>query len=560
MKTSINKGRICVYGPGRHSVHFASIPGARWNKKFMCWTYPASPITGARVSRAAQKLGEEILYDKGMRDLTEEWTVMRESAMWKTPTGVAAAKSAMSKGATFNVKTQPWEHQVLARCFAGDRASVYYGMKMGTGKTLCIIEEIEDAKPNKTLIVCPKSVIAVWPAEFREHNPGNNMMMIPLTTGKTTQKVEQLRMAFSLADARGQDCVVIVNYETAFREPMGEFLIETEWGMIVFDEAHKIKAPGGRTSRWAAKLNAPIRRCLSGTPIPNSKLDVYGQFRFLDQGAFGTSFAKFRATYAEMGGYGGYEVIGWKNEDLFNRIIDLYMFRVDDDVLDLPPVTEMMRLVSLPPHAESIHRKLELQFITDLANGEIVSASNVLAKTMKLREICSGFVIDDDGNKQVIHNERQEALEDLLNGISEDECVVVFAEFKHDLLAVEEVASKLGRRYGEVSGRRNDLKDGAIPDSLRVLGVNPKSGGLGIQLQSSMYCVFYSVSYNFAEHEQAKARLHRGGQVRNVTYIYFVSPGTMETEIYKALIEKGDLIGAIMTYVKTGGQQKRKAK
>lgn len=553
MKARVFNKRIIVEGPGRHSPHFAAIPGARFNKKIDCWTYPASPITGARISRAAKELGSPLTHGDGMVALMREWQKMRESQHWKGDKGRAAAAKVMKDMNPFNTATQPWEHQVCAEAFAHEREAIYYAMKMGTGKTLCVIEEMLRGNPNKTLIVCPKSVIPVWPDQFHIHAPGHPFLFFPLTKGNSQQKLSSMEFGIDLAAMKGKPIIVVVNYESAFREPLGDAILSIEWDLIVLDEAHKIKAPGGKCSRWSAKLRGNKRRCLSGTPFPNTKLDGYGQWRFLDPGAFGTSFARHRALFAEMGGYHGYEVINWKNEDLFNNIIDLYMFRVDDDVLDLPESVDMYRDVPLTSRAMAAHRKLEAHFIAEFSSGEVVSAANVLARTMKLREVCSGFIIDDDGEKIQLHDEREKALEEVLDSIHEDETVVVFAEFKNDFEAIKKVAKKVKRSYGEVSGRANDLVNAKIPDTIKVLGVNPKSGSLGIDFTASHYAVFYSISYNGAEHEQAKARLHRGGQENNVSYIYLVSPNTIEPCIYQALIDKKEPIDAIMEYIKRGG-------
>src|SRR5262249_16192811 len=133
--------------------------------------------------------------------------------------------------------------------------------------------------------------------------------------------------------------VAVVNYEAAWQEPMGALLLATKWDLVILDESHRVKAPGGKASMFCASLrkSAAARLCLTGTPMPLSPLDLYAQYRFLDPGIFGTSFAAFRNRYAVMGGYGGHEVLGFDEErmpELNDRMYSIGFRVMADDVLD----------------------------------------------------------------------------------------------------------------------------------------------------------------------------------------------------------------------------------
>ncbi len=80
---------------------------------------------------------------------------------------------------------------------------------------------------------------------------------------------------------------------------------ELDWDLIIADEAHRIKAPGGRASLFFKRMRtrANYRVALTGTPMPHGPLDIYAVFRFLDITIFGPGFAPFRQEYAVMGGY-----------------------------------------------------------------------------------------------------------------------------------------------------------------------------------------------------------------------------------------------------------------
>lgn len=554
MQAILKGSRIHVSGAGKHSPHFAGIPAARFDKKNLTWTYPASPIAAVRISQAAKQIGEDITLDPSMGPLVTEWHNMKGDLVWKGDKGIKAAENALAVTNPYHTDTVPRPYQVCAGAFIANKRAFYLAMKMGTGKTIVAINRLLENPVEKVLVLCPKQVVDVWPVEFEKHKPSHLYHIVPLTMGSGKKKLEALEFHMDVATTRKQPLMIIVNYEAFIRDPLMSAILKMKWDVVIADEGHRLKSAGGITSRTAAKLKADVRGILSGTPLPNDRRDAYGQFRFLDPAAFGTSVAKFRSRFCEMGGFNNYQVVGWRNEEQFNKILDLYTFRVDEDVLNLPDVINMHRYSPLTAKARKIYDKLEKHFVAEIEGGE-VTASNALAKTMKLREICCGFIFDDEHKLVHIHEERKKALKSILEDLPQDEKVVVFCEFRDDLDSIREVAQSLDRNYGEVSGRTNDLVRAAYPDHVSVLGVVPSSGGLGVDCTASHYCIFYSASFNGADHEQAKARLHRSGQSNQVTYIYLVAPDTIEVVVYNALKTKADVTQAIMDYVKHGRSQ-----
>jgi len=266
-------------------------------------------------------------------------------------------------------------------------------------------------------------------------------------------------------------------------------------------------------------------------------------------GVFGSNFARFRARYADVQTYKGFpEIVGWRKQEEFKNILDLTMFRVDEDVLDLPPLTHVRRMVQIPSKAQRVYDQLMKTFVTDVESGE-VTAGNVLVRLLRFQQITSGFITDDEGGISELHDEKQKALEDIIDGVR-GEPVVVFCRFRHDLAVVREVAEKHGRLYGEVSGSGNCLEGGKIPSGYDVLGIQIQAGGVGVNLSASRLCVFFSLGFSLAEYEQAVARLHRGGQKNPVTVYHLIARDTVDEHVYGALAAKKKVVDAIMAYVK----------
>ena len=165
-------------------------------------------------------------------------------------------------------------------------------------------------------------------------------------------------------------------------------------------------------------------------------------------------------------------------------------------------------------------------------------------------QLLCAFIINDSHLVIPKHTEKAKLLQEFLESIDPAEKVVVFCRFRHDLEEVQRVSSLLGRASGELSGSANDLEGGYLPDAINVLGAQLQAGGLGVNLSSARYCVFYSVGYNLADYLQAKARVHRGGQERPVTYVHLIADNTMDDRVYRALADKKDVVDEILAFIK----------
>jgi len=537
--------RLVLYGAPRHSPVIASLPAARWLNKYSCWVFPRSPLALARLHKALRSLGTSYEASPAVDDLWREWERVQAARTLKT------APSA--DGIKWLARTTPRPYQALAKEFARGRSSAYLALDVGLGKTMTALELILEQRPATTLVLCPKTVRDVWAAEAIKHLPARALDVVVLDKGTSVTKRDAALEALAGQATIGRPLAIVVNYDTAWRLPLGKALADHEWDMIIADEAQRLKAAGSKVSRWAAKLRADVKLGLSGTPFPNNKLDAYGQFRFLDPSYFGSSFARFRATYAVMGGYDNHQILGWKNEDKFNRLIDLMMYRVDQSELDLPDEIDLVRSVELPPKALRMMRDLAEDFMTEV-DGGVVTAANALGKLMKLRTVSAGFIRDEDGVDHLVHQARREALREVLEEIGPDEPVVVFAEFRHDLAQIHKLAKRMGRPYAEVSGRTNALVGGRLPPAARVIGVQPRSGGEGVNLQDSHYCVFFNLSYSLGAYQQCRGRLQRTGQKHSVRFIHLIAGGTIDTVVMSALRSKHDVIEQILDYVKAGGK------
>lgn len=453
--------------------------------------------------------------------------------------------------------SERWQNQEEAFQFAMVHSECMLDMEMGTGKTRVAIDVVF-ARPTvkKVLVVCPKAVLSVWPRELKKHASGKIYKVYarnPKT--KIADAAQEVRDYLS-GSLPGGKKFVVMNYDAVWRWPMGDVLLRADFDMVILDESHRAKAAGSKTSKYLAMLGKRVnyKMCLSGTPMANSPLDVYGQYRFLDPSIFGTNYNRFLQEYAIMGGPERRFVVGYKNQqDLKARFQSIAYTCKMADVADriklpdhLPPVQHM---VSLPARDMNTSRKLGKEMLAECGTDGIVTASNVLVKVLRLQQIAAGFCEVQDGplqpsRIQELNFTKQDALADLLLDISESDPVVVFCVFKHDLDAVAVAAHKAGRIPYELSGRINELERWQHSGGA-ILAVQIQAGAEGVDMTRANHAIYFSLPHSLALYDQSRARLYRPGQTRPVSFIHLIAEGTIDESMYGSLVKKKDVIESI---------------
>lgn len=452
-----------------------------------------------------------------------------------------------------------WAHQqetvLRALHYNGYMAAV----DMGGGKSAIAVAIREGLAAQKTLILCPKSVGQVWPAQFEMHSH-TSCTVLDLTDDRPVAKrAKALVEAIAISKLTRRPLVVVLNYDSCWREPLGPkydrknrliangLLLDQDWDMVIADESHRLKTPSSRASKFAARLrgSAGFVLLLTGTPMPHSPLDIYAQFRAMDPTVFGRSYFAFRARYALMGGYEGKQVVGFRDlDDLQGRFYGRAYRVATRDVVDLPEEFHETRVCELSPEARRLYHTLKTEMVADIEAGEI-TAANALVRLLRLQQICSGHISTDERVSQWVDNGKASLLEDLLEDLPRDEPVVVFAVFRPDLDKIKEISERLGRTYAELSGRVHELirwQGGGA----NVLGVQIQAGGLGVDLTRARYCVYYSTGFSLGNHLQSLARVMRPGQRRSVYYYYLQARGTVDQQVYRALRDKREVIESVL--------------
>ena len=343
-------------------------------------------------------------------------------------------------------------------------------------------------------------------------------------------------------------------------------LKENEFAWVVVDESTKIKSPSSQVYKSHVEISWGSRRrnVLTGTPNPNGFIDLWAQFYFLDRGlTLEGSMKDYLKEYfspVKIGHFNGKDAIKYvlRSENdkkrLVARVRRAGIFLKQRDCIDLPPRTDMRRVVRLTGEQERAYIEMEEELATTFSDHSTkvdirAEAVNALAKMMKLRQITSGYLPSSDGDRVIGKFESNPKIDDLSDFIDElgDLKLCVVCQFTEEIQTVLEKFKDLGIASidGGVSVRdRNEsIRDFQTTDDLQLMVLQPAAAAHGITLTKSSHMFYLSLGPNFEQYYQTAKRIERIGQKNNIFVIHSLaelsdgSP-TIDQDLFDLLADK----------------------
>lgn len=412
---------------------------------------------------------------------------------------------------------------------------------VGIGKTASVLYHLNElflsGESVAALIVAPMRVAALtWPAEVQDWDQFQWMRLANLRT-------ESGQRDFLYGRAH----LYTINYESLHHLVS---LVERRGGKlpydcVIWDESTKAKNPGSkRINHYRRKTPRPARNiALTGTPTPNSHLDLFAQVRLIDDGKrLGTNFAAFKAQYFMQPSYA---FAKWKEKEgtkeaLERKISDITCTLRSSDWLDLPDTIYEDVEIKFTPELKEKYETLERELVLELKQGHTLNVANAAALVTKLLQFTSGHVYDEEKNVHPVHNLKFDALAKIAK--HEKQPLFVSCIFQHEQAKIREQfpqAKFFADAKSEKDQKRilDDWNAGKIP----MLVAHPASVGHGINLQyGSSVIVWMSLTYSREHYEQMIARLKRRGQ-KNIIKIYrLMVPSTVDDAVAEALANKAE--------------------
>lgn len=413
----------------------------------------------------------------------------------------------------------------LGACLADD---------MGLGKTiqilaLLLVQAKARSKGKPSLLVAPASLLANWSTEIERFAPSLTARILH-PSAMTAEQIKQ----FVTDDLVSSD-LVITSYWSLLRLPI---LTQTQWHLVVLDEAQAIKNPNAKQTKATKALKAQARIALTGTPVENHLGDLWSIFDFINPGLLGTAkqFTSYIRTLADraQNPYGP-----------LRELVRPYILRrmkTDKTVIaDLPDKTEIKAYCNLSRKQAALYGQTVSDLTEALERSDGIQRRGiVLATLMRLKQICNhpsqwlndGVWAEADSGKWT----RLREIADVV--ASRQEKMLVFTQFREmtgPLAAF--LAGIFGRPglvlHGEIAVRnrqalvRSFQEDETVPFFVLSL----KAGGSGLNLTAASHVVHFDRWWNPAVENQATDRAFRIGQKCNVLVHKFVCKGTVEEKI-----------------------------
>lgn len=446
-------------------------------------------------------------------------------------------------------RTKPFEHQIESFNYALTHNKFLLGDEQGLGKTKQALD-IAVARKHKMrhcLIVCGVNNLKWnWYKEVEIHT--NEKAHILGSRVNRKGKTVIGSSAERLADLKQihDEYFLITNIETlrdkSIQSQIKKMCSDGIIGMTIIDEIHKCKNSQSKQGKAIHCCCSYYRLALTGTPLMNNPVDLYNVLKWLE--VENHSLTYFKNLYCEMGGFGGYEIIGYKNLDQLENSLNKNMLRRrKEEVLDLPPKIYTDELLDLDSSQDKLYRDVTNQIIEDI--DRIMLLPNPLTELIRLRQVTSNPNILTSKN---ITNVKYDRILDILESTTDK--VIIFSNWTKVINPLYIKLSSLGYNPALVTGESKDpileMNKFQSDNTCKViLGTTPALG-TGYTLTAANTVIFIDEPWSKAIKDQAEDRCHRIGTKGTVNIITLICKDTIDERIHQIIKDKGELSDRIV--------------
>ena len=431
-------------------------------------------------------------------------------------------------------------YQVVAKDFIIGHPYAAVILDMGMGKTATTLSAVYELmfdrfEVTKVLVIAPLRVAnTVWSNEIEQWAELRHLRYSKIV-GTPKQR--------NVALQKDAD-IYIINRENL------PWLVEKcspyfKWDMVVIDELSSFKSWQSKRFKAFMAMRPYMKRIvgLTGTPSSNGLMDLFAEFKVIDGGErLGRFIGEFRSRYFEEGRRNGnivYEYIpmDYAECQIQDKISDITISMKALDYLDMPELISTKKQVRMSEKEKEKYSQFKKEYVLSELDGLEVTAANAASLTNKLVQLSNGAVYSDDHTVVPLHEQKLDALEDILESAN-GEPVLVAYWFKHDLARIMGRLEKL-KVKSRVLKTEEDIREwnkGNVPVGL----LHPAGAGHGLNLQKGgHHLVWFGLTWSLELYQQTNARLWRQGQEAETVVIqHIVTEGTIDEEILKALENK----------------------
>lgn len=427
------------------------------------------------------------------------------------------------------MKYNPHNYQQFATNFILEHPISCLMLDMGLGKTIITLTALwqltlDSFDVSRILVIAPKRVAAdTWPKELSkwEHLKGLDASLVMGTQAERE------------AALRRQTFLYIINRENV------SWLVENhrwDFDMVVIDELSSFKSNQAQRFKALKKVRPLVSRIvgLTGTPAPNSLLDLWPQMYLMDMGQrLGRFIGGFRERFFTPDKRSREIIYSYKpregaEEAIYDLISDICISMKAVDYLDMPELIMNRVEVSMDSREQKIYDDFQRDMVVNL-HGEELDAVNAAVLSGKLLQMANGAVYGENHKVLRIHDRKLDALEDLVEAANGKPLLVAYW-YEHDLQRIK--ARFKTARCIDTTKDIDDWNAGRIPLAL----IHPASAGHGLNLQDGgCTIVWFGLTWSLELYQQLNARLWRQGQKHTVVIHHIVTKGTHDEDVLRAL-------------------------
>lgn len=422
----------------------------------------------------------------------------------------------------------PHEYQAFATNFIIDHPSSAVFLECGLGKSVITLSAIEQLmfdyfSISRVLVIAPLRVARnTWPDEIGKWDHLSDLRYSVVIGTEAERKA---------ALARKAD-IYLINRENV------DWLITKsghrfDFDMVVLDELSSFKSAKAKRFKSLMKVRPRIKRIVGLTGTPGNLMDLWPEFRLLDQGQrLGRYIGAYRTRFFDPDKRNQQMIFSYKpkpgaEKDIYLLISDMTISMKSLDYLKMPDCVINEVKVSLSEDEREVYDEMRKEMVLDL-NGEEIDAVNAAALSGKLLQMANGAIYTEDKETVVIHDQKLEALEELIEEANGKPVLVAYW-FKHDL---ERIKSRIKVREIKTDKDIRDWNDGKIPVGL----VHPASAGHGLNLQAGgSTLIWFGLTWSLELYQQTNARLWRQGQKDTVVIHHIIAKDTIDEDVIRSL-------------------------
>lgn len=442
------------------------------------------------------------------------------------------------------MKYKPHNYQQFATDFILNQSICCLMLDMGLGKTVITLTALwqlalDSFDVSRVLVIAPKRVAEdTWPKELAkwEHLTG---LTSSLVLGSAAERKSALqRKAF----------LYIINRENV------AWLVKNhywDFDMVVIDELSSFKSNKAERFKAMKKVRPMVTRIvgLTGTPAPNTLLDLWPQMYLMDMGQrLGRFIGGFRDRFFLPDKRNREIIYSYKPREgaedaIYALISDICISMKAADYLDMPERIDNRIEVSMSPKERKLYDDFQKDMVLSIGDEEL-DAANAATLSNKLLQMANGAVYGEDKKVIPIHDRKLDALEDLVEAANGKPLLVAYW-YKHDLQRIK--ARFKNARCIDTAKDIDDWNAGQIPLAL----IHPASAGHGLNLQDGgCTIVWFGLTWSLELYQQLNARLWRQGQKHTVVIHHIVTKGTHDEDVMRALENKDTRQSALIEAVR----------